>query len=101
MTTEAAQPLDAAATVSTGSEAQPERIHVNTDVLTIDDMVFLEEMNAGTLYTFRQLRDFFNHVVVNEDGTPADAGKRSRKDIARIINAIWDAIIEDGNPKGK
>ena len=70
-----------------------EPIRVKTDELTLDDLVFLEDMGEGRITKMREIRDFFDRVV--EGG----AGKRKVRDMVEISKAILAKIQEESNPK--
>jgi hypothetical protein len=70
-----------------------DQIQVNADALTLDDLVFLEDMGEGKVTSMRAIRDFFNRVVVG------GAGKRKISELQAISKAIVDKVGESSNPK--
>lgn len=71
-----------------------EQIRVNTDALTLDDLVLLEDAAAGNT-SMRELRDLFDRTI--EGG----AGKRKVKELRAIADALLVAVRVEMNPKAE
>jgi len=69
------------------------QIQVRTDALTIDDLVFLEDMGEGKVKSMRAIRDFFDRMVVGGVGT------RKIRELVDISKAILEKVSEESNPK--
>ena len=100
-----AQPVEAAALVAASPNGTAKLVvRVNTDAMTLDDYVFLEDVSLRGRpgHSFREMVDFLDRLVerqVGADGKPRSWGQTRQKDLTALIGAVWEAVNAQGNPK--
>lgn len=83
------------------------RIKVDIDVLTVNDMIELEEFDPTVKGSLRIMRDILAKFVVDEQGNQlepiaaqAEIGKLNKTQLEQVVNQVGEGLSqEDTDPK--